>query len=407
MYRIRLMIVVAVVVMATTACWPQYGAGPDRQSYNPGESTLTIHTVGSMLSVPSWRAYLPAGTSSPVVTAEGVFVTSDSNVYALDRSSGDSLWTATVNVGYPPDFRSLGAPLVRVDKSEVLVGTSRYQAGGTYDRSFLSLDARTGAKRGEASSVGESASLRGPRLADTGLSYLPGGSGTIPQAEVRDRDLGTRWGGAAQVGTPTLGLRSLYVAGGTEVSSYDTAVPCPLIQGGPSRACTPTWSVTLDGGARPVVIGSDASALYVGTTAGTLYAIKATTGATLWKTSLGSAVTQSPALADGVLYVPTASGSLAVVNAAGCGSTTCPVRWTGITPASISAQPAVAGGVVYAGSSDGSLTAFDATGCNGPTCRPVWAGSTTGLGTASPVTGLAIAFGALYAGVDQGVTMFH
>ncbi|MDQ6697124.1 MAG: PQQ-binding-like beta-propeller repeat protein [Actinomycetota bacterium] len=354
-----------------------------------------------MPSSPVWRAYLPAGTSSPVVTARGVFVTSDYRVDALDRTSGNSVWTATINSGYPPDELSTGAPIVRDDTNEVLLGTTLSLGPGVSDRSFLSFDTRTGVKQGEAAAVGVSASLRGARLADTGLVSLPHNQGTFPEVEVRNRDDGTSWGGYTMAdGTPTLGTSSLYVAGDTKVSSYDTGVPC-------SPVCSPTWSVTLDGRVQPVVIGEDRSVLYVGTTAGTLYAVDAATGATKWKTSVGSAITGSPALSNGVLYIPTSSGSLAALPAAECRSATCSVIWTGATPASISAQPAVAGGVVYAGSSDGAVTAFDAAGCKSATCRPVWAGRATGSSAATPVNGLAVAFGSLYVGVNDGVAAFR
>ena len=58
------------------------------------------------------------------------------------------------------------------------------------------------------------------------------------------------------------------------------------------------------------------AAVYVGTDAGTVYAIDTASEDVLWSASVGSAVVDSPALADGSLFVPTSSGGLVVLDAA-------------------------------------------------------------------------------------------
>src|SRR4051794_13641983 len=102
-----------------------------------------------------------------------------------------------------------------------------------------------------------------------------------------------------------------------------------------------------------------------------------------WHADIGNVIS-SPAVVGGVVYVGTNG---IVGTGAGTGlyafPTTCPSTdscaplWTASTPAAITSSPAVAGGMVYVGSLDGTLYAFDAAGvqgCSGTpkTCAPLW-----------------------------------
>ena len=59
---------------------------------------------------------------------------------------------------------------------------------------------------------------------------------------------------------------------------------------------------------------------------------------------MGANVSATPALAGGVLYVPTADGDLVAVDAAGCGAATCEPLWSAaIDGTAITEQPAVSG----------------------------------------------------------------
>ena len=57
-------------------------------------------------------------------------------------------------------------------------------------------------------------------------------------------------------------------------------------------------------------------ALYVGTNAGTMYALDPATGAIQWSTSVGAAISAPAAVADGTVFVPTADGRLVALDAA-------------------------------------------------------------------------------------------
>ena len=112
--------------------------------------------------------------------------------------------------------------------------------------------------------------------------------------------------------------------------------------------------------------------------AGTVYALDGATGAVRWSKPIESLIGGAPALANGVLYVPTQSGGLVAIDAA-----TGAVQWTGSTGStSRVTKPAVGGGVVFVAASDGTVAALDAAGCGATSCDPLW---TTNAG--APVSG--------------------
>lgn len=89
-----------------------------------------------------------------------------------------------------------------------------------------------------------------------------------------------------------------------------------------------------------------------------MYAINATTGKILWFANTQNALTSSPTVANGVVYVGSADTRLYAFNASGCGHPSCSPLWTFPTGAEIEPSPVVANGVVYVGSLDGKLYSF-------------------------------------------------
>jgi outer membrane protein assembly factor BamB len=102
------------------------------------------------------------------------------------------------------------------------------------------------------------------------------------------------------------------------------------------------WQVPLDGevNATPAIAGR---VLYAGTTAGTLYALDAKTGSTLWMASLGP-VTGPPTVANGIVY---ASGLYCLVQAFDAATGT--PYWYYGPAGGYAAKIAVGGGKVYFG----------------------------------------------------------
>ncbi|MBI3974351.1 MAG: PQQ-binding-like beta-propeller repeat protein [Chloroflexi bacterium] len=113
------------------------------------------------------------------------------------------------------------------------------------------------------------------------------------------------------------------------------------------------FRVQLDGDAQTTPAIAADNTTYVGTNAGSLYAIRSD-GTQKWKVTLGEGrpVKGSPALgADGTIYAGSDDGKLYAIDPAG-GTT----KWTYQTGAPITSAPAVGGnGLIYAGSNDRNL----------------------------------------------------
>ena len=112
------------------------------------------------------------------------------------------------------------------------------------------------------------------------------------------------------------------------------------------------WTATIPGAfAEPVVWGG---VVYVSSARNGLFAISERTGAQLWFVSTGQAVSGSPAIANGAVYVAT-SGTVSAFDAR-----TGQLLWSRLGGGGIVSSPAVLNGVVYTGSRDGTLRALDA-----------------------------------------------
>ena len=83
-----------------------------------------------------------------------------------------------------------------------------------------------------------------------------------------------------------------------------------------------------------------------------------------------------------------------MLDATGCGTSTCQALWTAPTGSKITTQPGAARDVVFTGSADGSIHAFATAGCGAPSCDAVWTTQTGSQITGDP----AIANGRLYVG---------
>ena len=205
-------------------------------------------------------------------------------------------------------------------------------------------------------------------------------------------------------------------------------------------------------GSSPAVAGG---LVYFGDGDGTFYAFPAngcgdSVCAPTWEARLVESIYNSPAVADGVVYVGTAStkGALYAFSAAGCGSASCRPIWMGVAPSSFlvsspvvangfvyaasfadegqlnvfpadgcgarmcpplwtaplhyaTSTPAVAGGFVYVGAGDAELKVFDADGCGQPACSPLWIGRAAGP-MATMASAPMVANGLVYVGENNG-----
>ena len=393
-----------------TGCWPAPGQGPDRASYNGIEVAITPATVDQLST--KWTASSDGGAiGDPIVSNAGVHFTAGETLYAVNRN-GARLWSkGSPDPGLPFDIGQAFA-----DGSRLLVGSGFGNLGGHWTTEWV--DAATGATL----STPANGLVDGVRGSKVLLDSYGFGSGTPVAISIGIVDLddpSASWRSAIDVVTQgespappmTLGAVRAYQGGpglmpqpagdpirANGVRAYPVAGPgtnCP----GTTFVVCPMWSTPVNGAtATSPVLAGDESTVYVGTSAGTVYALDAATGAVRWTAAVGAAVNDSPALANGKLYVPTGDGDLVVLAADGCGAATCSPLWTGATGSSLGVQPAVAGGVVFTGSADGTVTAFDAAGCGAATCSSLW-----DAGTGSAVTGApAVSAGRLYVGTTDG-----
>jgi len=401
------------LAVALAGCWYQPGQGPNRAAHNAFETQIGVGNVDELTE--QWSADTDGlNVEDPVVSNAGVHaVDSAESWYGLRPATGERMWTHHVeNPGIP---LALGPAIS--DGGRVLVSSGIGNLGGHYSSSWL--DAATGVNLGAGDGSGLVDSLRGTRSAWRHVGF---GSGTPVATSLNlhdSADPSFGWsrpihissgGGAAppvtlgnsavyQAGNGTIGQGSSTPTFGNGVRAWPLTEPAGCVPSAPTFAC-PTWSLPLSGTSTTVpVLNADETVLYTVNNAGTVFAVS-TNGFQQWSATLGSPSTGAPALADGVLYVPTAAGLFAV-DAEGCGGASCPPLWrgadTGVTGGATQ-QPAVANGVVYAAWGDGSLRAFDAEGCGGAICGSLWSD-----GVGSSITGApAVSNGQVYVGTQDG-----
>ncbi len=385
--------VVLVAVVGLTGCWLQPGFGPERAAYNPIEATVGPTNVARLHVI--WNATLDAAPAQdPVVVPGKVLVTDPVDLSALNFGSGTRIWTDVLD----PNIQRVG--------DATISGPNVYvpDLSTTATRSF---DTGTG-QEGPHVASGDygSAIVQGSKIVseESGIGQVHGVGVSVD--DLRDPTLS--WSSTESlvgVGVPNgpsptsaaVGSDRFFFGLGGEVIAYPLAPPtCPPSPMPPLPVpCTPLWTADVAFTATSPVL--DRHTVYAGTATG-IAAIAATTGTVQWSADLGSAVTQAPAVADGVVYAGTADGRLVALAAQGCASSTCGPLWSGTLPSPISAQPAVGNGVVYTGSVDGSLHAFAAAGCASATCPSLWTADPGSQITGAP----AIVLGRLIVGTANG-----
>lgn len=421
---------VLVAALALAGCWPVPGQNADRTGHNAVESGLTPATVGELTQ--AWATGTGSGAASdPVVSRVGVHVVVDGcSIRTHHPATGETVWSQ--NRPYP--LLGLGCdPIVQFSPpfvvGERVIWGQRHEVRSpmprcapnegmtTFSGNSFQHDVATGATPSEPAPPGAivaavrddtavATSARvfysNPELPQCPTAWFSNGVITVGSLSDPAARRTFETGGGT---LPTLGVDAVYQAGsGTlatppsdpvwveAVWAYSVTESRPGCGTDTRGDECPLWATPIDGIAQPVVIAPGQRTLYTGTGAGTIYALDATTGTVQWSASVGAAVSASPALADGILYVPTADGPLVALDTAGTR------LWEASTGARIGVQPAVAGGVVYTGSDDGSVDAFDAAGCGAPTCAALWSAETGNRITGAP----AVSGGQLYVGTADG-----
>jgi PKD repeat protein len=153
------------------------------------------------------------------------------------------------------------------------------------------------------------------------------------------------------------------------------------------------WSTYTNGAvtSSPAVVDG---VVYVGSNDNQVYAFNAGTGAKLWSTYTNGEVTSSPAVVDGVVYIGSKDRHVYALNAVNGTKI-----WSTYTNDEVTSSPAVVDGVVYIGSKDRHVYAF-----NAGTGGKLWSTYTNGEVTSSP----AVVDGVVYIGSkDRHVYAFN
>jgi outer membrane protein assembly factor BamB len=309
----------------SSADWTEFHRD-NMQRWNPYETVLGVGNVGGLQL--KWQSipisYIQQGNtieSSPAVVNGVVYIGNlDGSLYALNASTGATLWSTTKSGG--------GSSSPAVANGVVYYG---FGAG------MFALNASTGA------------SLWGYEVDDYAFSSSPAVANGIVYVGSEDNNV-------YALGAST-GIKLWSYATGNEVLSSPAVANGVVYVGSDDNnvyalnASTGAklWSYTTGGG----VFSSPAVAngvVYVGSEDNNAYALNASTGAKLWSYATGNKVLSSPAVANGVVYVASDDGNTYALNA----STGAKLRSYTTGNAISNSSPAVVDGVVYQNAADAS-----------------------------------------------------
>jgi uncharacterized repeat protein (TIGR01451 family) len=312
------------------ATWAQFH-GDNMQRWNPRETELGVNNVGGLAR--KWTYATGAFVeSSPAVVNGVVYIGSDDgNLYALNASTGQKLWSFSTGSGQ----RILDAPAVANGMVYI----------GSYDGILYALNANTG-KQLWSFVTGTNPVVGAPTVVN-GVVYVSGG---IPETlyALNGSTGKMLWSDGNSIG----GWNSAAMANGVVfIGSFDNN-----LRAIDARSGRVLWSYAVADG---FVDSSPAVAdgvVYIGSWDGAVYAVKASNGALLWSYPTGSFITSSPAIAKGVVYIGSWDKTVYALDAK-----TGARMWSFTTGDSVESSPAVANGVVYVGSDDFNLYALNAS----------------------------------------------
>ena len=398
-------VVLGAVTLA--GCWPMPGANPDRTSFNDVERTITALSVHDLTE--SWRWTSPFGRiSSPVTSTGGVHVASNCWIATLAPGSGEVRWAQPLTTSDVPcstvGSTTLGEPYVVGSEVIPSLFWSYMRNPGYLEADGLAphFDVATG-QLGTADDHGLVVARRGTESVRSGLGPADPNIASFGLT-VADQSIDL-WA-APDGGTPftdvTLGTDKVFHSGygvmdteptggpgtahfGSGVQAFSIAeshTGCGPVTwdypvfGGLYLEC-PVWATPTDDAPTIPVLSPDGTKVFVRTSAGTLYALDAATGAVLW-TAGGLGAAGKPALAQGTLWVPTGTGQVLPFAADGCGAATCEpsLPWSVDTGTGQAVTDVtIVNDVVFAVSAG---TVFAVNGCRGGACPVEWSGPGSG-----------------------------
>jgi outer membrane protein assembly factor BamB len=371
-----LSIVILTLLAATAASartnkasyWPETGYGAGQTGYNPHEKSLSTSNVGTLQRSETFYTGGQIVDSIPVSNGIAYVNSQDGNLYAVDLSTGQSLWTFNSDGG--ADWPT----------GVVLKGTSRAFVScldPNNDPGICALNAQTG-------NLLWSVSLQDNNYGTWPLAP-PAISGNVVYFEERYQTYGnylfalnaktgaTLWdyaecstsGVCVHLGDspPTIAGGYVYVdcSGGSGFTVYITNGVCAFNASNGQLA----WQYqTGDGNSRIAAAGGNVYAA-AGTSPVSVLALNGSTGTLLWSVAVTGTETENgpPAIKGNMLYVSTYhsnSNNLVALNAS-TGATV----WAQTTAVTTLSSPSIPGG----SSKTGVLfTACQGTSLNGSAC---------------------------------------
>lgn len=391
--------------------WTQPGFGASHAGFNGFENVLNTGNVDELGLDWSGDMTLGKDDTSPVV-AGGVayMVGADGYVYAFSTTTHERLWktalpagTGGIGLAYANNVLYITAYTSAGNGMLVAMNTTTHKVAWTAGTGYYNI----------ANSPAVAGNVVYTATTDGVLSAFPtvcGGSGK----PVCGTPLWTANAGSGLTGTPAIygdnGPMVYVVAFDGKVRAYPTKC------GGASQPACGTlawWGSTSQGDAGSIIYGgasTDGQNVYVGANNGKVFAFRAKCQPyadgmcyEAWSAQTPGAIYGTPAVANGVVYVPS-DGGLLVAYKANCSANggTCGPVWVGGSRGSYYG-PTVANGVVYTlDYNTHNINAF-AVGCatGGATCQPLSTVNTQTLWSA-PV----ISDGAIYIGSRDGLDVY-
>lgn len=262
--------------------------------------------------------------SSPAIANRTVFVGGGYTLYAINAVTGEERWHFAM--------RYAGESSPTVEDGVVYVASKESEV--------YAIDADTGAEKWHFSTDG--LIFSSPAVAD-GTVYIGSDDGNLYAVDVRNGQ--GRWkfatGGSVFSSPAVAGDRVFVSSKSRSTFAVDT------------KTGKEVWHYPVGGESSPAVVGGE---VYIGADDGGLYALDAATGAQKWLFPTGRAISSSPAVTGGVVYIASGLTLFAVDRQSGREA------WHYPTGDVINTSPAVVDGVVYVGAEDGYLYAVGGDG---------------------------------------------
>jgi outer membrane protein assembly factor BamB len=363
---------------SSVLAWPQLGFDSGHSGYNTKEKTLSPSNVAGL--TPLWTTTTPGPTGGIVASGGVLFGQSSSQLYAMNQSTGATIWTASAVT----ESFSL-APAV---------GHKRvFQAySGSAGTGLCSYSTKTG-KIGWCTAISQySCGLNNTPSVSGNLTFAEFGCGVTYDEALQAKTGNTQWytaignhcaGNDSAQADPILG-GMIYYTLGCQGSNNQTNLCAFNAQTGAPGWCVPISNGACGpSGATLGVTGAEgtlfANVVISGSCAEELTAFDAKTGTQKWTVTIpgNNPLHFSPAVADGRVYDYDDSGMQAFSAKTGA------VLWTQASSNSgaYGQGMSVANGVVYGNCfSAGEVCALDAK-----SGAVLWSNGTGGGGATTPI----------------------